>query len=165
LLGRRPRILLAEDNAVNQKVALRMLEKLGAETTLAKDGGAATAAATQGEFDIILMDCHMPVKDGYQATEAIRKHEKTTGGRVPIIALTANAMQGDRENCVAAGMDDYLPKPVRANELQQMLEKWCTPGNRIASSGHNGSTDETSNSFGRALEPASDCPAGVPAAV
>lgn len=165
LLGRRPRVLLAEDNAVNQKVALRMLEKLGVEATLAKDGETAATAAMQGGFDVILMDCHMPVLDGYQATESIRRSEVRTGAHVPIVALTANAMQGDRENCVAAGMDDYLPKPVRADELERMLVKWCDPGNRIGQSGHNGSTDEASSPDSRAFESATCGAARVPTPV
>lgn len=164
-LGRRARVLLAEDNAVNQKVALRMLEKLGVETTLAKDGETAARAAMECSFDVILMDCQMPIMDGYQATEAIRKQEKLLGSHVPIIALTANAMQGDRENCVAAGMDDYLPKPVRASELEGMLEKWCRPGNIPGVRCHNGCTDEALNVLSGALEPGASRADGVPTAV
>ncbi|MBM3752530.1 MAG: PAS domain S-box protein [Acidobacteria bacterium] len=165
LLGRRPRVLLAEDNAVNQKVALRMLEKLGVEATLAKDGETAVTAALQGGFDVILMDCQMPALDGYQATESIRESERRMGAHVPIVALTANAMQGDRENCVAAGRDDYLPKPVRADELEKMLVKWCDPGNKIGKSGHNGSTDEDSSHDRGAFESATCGAVGVPTPV
>jgi len=130
MLGRKARVLLAEDNAVNQKVAMRMLDKLGVETVLAADGMRAVMLTAESQFDVILMDCHMPQMNGYQASTAIRRREKGTGCRVPIIALTANAMQGDRENCLSAGMDDYLAKPVRASELEEMLEKWLTGGNK-----------------------------------
>ena len=127
LPARSLRVLLAEDNAVNQKVATRILERLGATVDVAKNGVEAVNAAARHRFDLILMDCQMPEMDGFQATGAIRASEAAAangGRRTPIIALTANAMQGDRERCVAAGMDDYLPKPVRSDELSLMLEKW-----------------------------------------
>jgi PAS domain S-box-containing protein len=124
LPARSLRVLLAEDNAVNQKVATRILERLGATVDVAKNGVEALNAATRQRFDLILMDCQMPEMDGFQATGAIRASEAPGGRRTPIIALTANAMQGDRERCVDAGMDDYLPKPVRSDELSLMLEKW-----------------------------------------
>jgi CheY-like chemotaxis protein len=105
-------------------VATRILERLGATVDVAKNGVEALNAATRQRFDLILMDCQMPEMDGFQATGAIRASEAAGGRRTPIIALTANAMQGDRERCVDAGMDDYLPKPVRSDELSLMLEKW-----------------------------------------
>ncbi|MBI2686721.1 MAG: response regulator [Acidobacteria bacterium] len=116
-------VLLAEDNAVNQKVALRILERLGARVDVVRNGVEALAAAGGRHYDIILMDCQMPEMDGYQATRAIRKLEGAER-RTPIIALTANAMQGDRARCVEAGMDDYLPKPVRSDELARILSQW-----------------------------------------
>ena len=116
-------MLLAEDNAVYQKVALRILQRLNAEVEVVQNGAEAVAAASRSRFDLILMDCQMPELDGFQATAAIRAAEGPSK-RTPIVALTANAMQGDRERCVEAGMDDYLPKPVRSEELAKMLEKW-----------------------------------------
>lgn len=118
------RVLLAEDNPVNQRMAERMLQRLGHTVQVAPDGAAAVAAVLDGPFDLVLMDCQMPVLDGYEATRAIRD---LTGerGRVPVIALTANALSGDREKCLDAGMDDYLPKPFRIEELAAMLARWA----------------------------------------
>lgn len=120
-----PHILLVEDNPVNQALALKMLEKLGYHATLAENGQQAVTLIAESSYDAVLMDCHMPVMDGFAATAKIR----TMPGRenLPIIALTANAMSGDREKCLAAGMHDYLSKPLRKQELQHMLEKWVTP--------------------------------------
>ncbi|MBL8240155.1 MAG: PAS domain S-box protein [Bryobacterales bacterium] len=120
------RVLLAEDNVVNQKVAVRILERLHAQVEVASNGVEALAAANRLPFDLILMDCQMPEMDGFQATAAIRA-SRGPSMKTPIVALTANAMQGDRERCVDAGMDDYLPKPVRSDELARMLEKWTKP--------------------------------------
>jgi two-component system sensor histidine kinase/response regulator len=118
----RNRILLAEDNLVNQKVALRMLEKLDYRVDVVVDGNAALAAWQTGHFDLILMDCQMPNLDGYEATRAIRTLEK--GERhVPIIALTAHAMKGAEEKCRAAGMDDYLTKPIDRAKLEACLDR------------------------------------------
>lgn len=117
-------ILLAEDNAANQKLAILLLAKMGYQATLAMNGLEAVAAARRGHYDIILMDCQMPEMDGFDATLAIREAEKGIGQHVPIIAMTANAMQGDREKCLGVGMDDYISKPINPKQLKQILEQW-----------------------------------------
>ena len=117
------RILVAEDNPVNRKLILRVLEKLGYEAVLAGNGREALERLQAEAFDAVLMDCMMPEMDGYEATRAIRRLEGPEG-RVPIIALTANAMAGDAEKCRVAGMDDYLSKPVRMEALAEALERW-----------------------------------------
>jgi PAS domain S-box-containing protein len=119
----RLRVLLAEDNAVNQLVALRLLERCGHTVTVAANGKKALEALEKGAYDAILMDVQMPEMNGWEATRAIREKERTTGGRIPIIAMTAHAMKGDDERCFAAGMDDYLTKPIRTEELIAALEK------------------------------------------
>jgi PAS domain S-box-containing protein len=118
-----PRILLAEDNLVNQVLALRLLQKLGCCVDVVGNGREAVAAVARGEYALVFMDCEMPEMDGFEATGAIRQGE-TCSRRVPIIALTANAMQGDREACLAAGMDDYLSKPLGLRDLERMLRRW-----------------------------------------
>lgn len=118
------RVLLAEDNTVNQRVALLQLQKLGHRASAVSNGQEVLETLERGEFDVILMDCHMPEMDGFEATRRIRQHK--THGRMRIIALTANAMQGDREKCLEAGMNDYLSKPVRVPELQAALAR-CYP--------------------------------------
>jgi PAS domain S-box-containing protein len=115
------RVLLAEDNAVNREVALRQLGTLGYAVHTVVDGRAAVDAALSGEFDVVLMDCQMPVMDGFQATRAIRKGEARSGKRVRIIAMTANALAEDRQACLDAGMDDYLAKPVTLDALRRIL--------------------------------------------
>jgi len=120
------RILLAEDNIVNQKVAVRLLERLNYRVTVVQDGAAAVAHWKSGTYDLILMDCQMPEMDGYEATREIRRLEGGTR-RIPIVALTAHAMKGADQKCFAAGMDDYLTKPIDSNELDVCLEKFL-PG-------------------------------------
>jgi len=119
----RARVLVAEDNLVNQKVAVRSLEMLGCDAQVADNGALAIEALKQGDFDIVLMDCQMPVLDGFHASARIRELEGTLK-HTPIIAMTANAMQGDRERCLAAGMDDYMPKPVTLTALDATLRHW-----------------------------------------
>jgi len=114
------RVLLAEDNIVNQKVAARMLEKLGCKVDVAANGEEAVRMWEKFPYRAIFMDCHMPVLDGYQATRLIREHEKFEV-HVPIIALTANAMKGEREKCMGAGMDDFVSKPIRISDLEAAL--------------------------------------------
>jgi signal transduction histidine kinase/DNA-binding response OmpR family regulator len=115
--GRRLSILVAEDNPVNQVVARRLLEKAGHAVELVEDGRAAVERVASASFDVVLMDVQMPVQNGYEAAAAIRAREAELGGHVPIIAVTANAMRGDREKCLGAGMDDYVSKPLDPGEL------------------------------------------------
>jgi CheY-like chemotaxis protein/HPt (histidine-containing phosphotransfer) domain-containing protein len=114
-------ILLAEDNRVNQKIAMRLLEKRGHQAVLAANGEEALEALAQASFDLVLMDVHMPGMDGIEATIAIREKEKSTGLHQPVIAMTALAMKGDRERCMAAGMDGYLSKPIDLQQLDDVL--------------------------------------------
>jgi signal transduction histidine kinase/CheY-like chemotaxis protein/HPt (histidine-containing phosphotransfer) domain-containing protein len=137
--GSAPRILVAEDNLINQKLTVRMLEKLGFQADVVGNGQEALAALDRGSYAIVLMDCQMPLVDGLEATRQIREREasdsetrdasRTTtdaasARHIPIIAVTANAMRGDRERCLAAGMDDYLTKPLRKEDLKGALDRW-----------------------------------------
>lgn len=119
---RKLRVLLTEDNAVNQKIASRVLEKQGHLVTIAGNGRQALAALTAAQFDVVLMDVQMPEMDGFEATAAIRASERETGEHIPIIAMTAHAMQGDRERCIEAGMDHYVSKPLKIAELLALLQ-------------------------------------------
>jgi len=125
---KRRKVLLAEDNPVNVEVASAMLEGLGLEVSRACNGEEALHSVQAGEFDLILMDCQMPVMDGFAATTEIRRHEQQRGRarNLPIIAITANALQGDRESCLAAGMDDYLSKPFTQQALGQTIARWIS---------------------------------------
>jgi CheY-like chemotaxis protein/HPt (histidine-containing phosphotransfer) domain-containing protein len=126
------RILLAEDNVVNQQVAMRQLERLGFDAEIAVNGAEAVDRATTERFDLIFMDCQMPVLDGFEATRQIRRHETQTGRRIPIIAMTANALSSDRDSCFAAGMDDYVSKPVSMDGLRAVIERWLrTPAKPV----------------------------------
>jgi two-component system, sensor histidine kinase and response regulator len=120
-----PKILLVEDNPVNREVAVGMLESLGCAADAAENGWLAIEAMNASGYDAVLMDCQMPVMDGLTATGEIRRREQTSGGpRVPVIALTANALEGDRERCLAAGMDDFLSKPFTQQQLATLLRRW-----------------------------------------
>ncbi len=121
------RILLAEDNTVNQRLAMRLLEKQGHLVAAANNGREALEALGRERFDLVLMDVQMPELDGFQATARIREKERTTGTHIPIIAMTAHAMMGDRERCLAAGMDDYISKPIQPEELFKLIAK-LAPG-------------------------------------
>lgn len=128
------RVLVAEDNLINQKLTVRMLEKLGFQSDVVENGQEALAALDRGSYAVVLMDCQMPLVDGFEATRLIRQREAAVqesaaasppeAHHIPIVALTANAMLGDRERCLAAGMDDYLTKPVRKEDLKGILDRW-----------------------------------------
>jgi signal transduction histidine kinase/CheY-like chemotaxis protein len=130
------RVLVAEDNAVNQRLALRMLERRGHQATIVNDGAQAIEALAGGTFDVVLMDVQMPVMDGFQATAAIRENERMTGGHIPIVAMTAHALRGDRERCLAAGMDGYISKPLGADDFYAAVESRF--GDMAASDGKHG---------------------------
>jgi CheY-like chemotaxis protein len=130
------RILVAEDNPVNQKVAMRLLEKFGCRVDVASNGAEAVEMWSRSSYDAILMDCQMPEMNGYDATLEIRRRElgqsSTTKGRIPILAMTASAMREDVEKCMASGMDDFLSKPVQVENLRHTLERW-TQTNQVES--------------------------------
>jgi len=119
----RARVLVADDNAANQKLAKLMLERLGCRVDLVGNGAEAVNAWSHGDYDLIFMDCQMPEMDGLDATRAIRGKEPS-GARTPIVALTANALTGERERCLSSGMDDYLAKPIRPKQLAEMVNRW-----------------------------------------
>lgn len=123
-------ILLVEDNVINQKLALLQLKKLGLNIKLASNGQEAVDLVSKNNFSLIIMDCQMPILDGFEATKKIRELEKVSGTHIPIIAMTANAMESDKEKCFDAGMDDYISKPVEIAKLHQKIKKWITQINR-----------------------------------
>lgn len=121
----KPKILLAEDDPINQKVIVLMLELMDWEVVLAQNGRDVIDKYKESEYDVILMDCNMPIIDGYEASRIIRQIESTEK-RTPIIAITGSVMQADKEACINAGMDDYLEKPVRRQTLYDCIQKWLT---------------------------------------
>ena len=143
------KVLLAEDNAVNQMLATRIFEKLGHRVTVVSNGREALSAARAGRFDLIVMDVQMPEMDGFEATAAVREWEKTNGEHVPIIAMTAHAMKGDREHCLAVGMDAYVSKPIRAGDLEEAVTQAMAASKRLSATG------DTSAPGGGVIEEAS----------
>ena len=122
------RVLIAEDSTVNQMLAVRLLEKRGHIAVIADNGLKALAALEREEFDLVLMDVQMPEMNGFEATAAIRKKEQTTGGHIPIVAMTAHAMKGDEDRCLSAGMDGYVSKPITPDELFLAISKVVRDG-------------------------------------
>jgi two-component system, sensor histidine kinase and response regulator len=131
-MRRHGHVLLVEDNAMNQLVATKILEKLGYTVALAENGREALEAIAGSAFDAVLMDCQMPDMDGYEATRQLRRLESDDGRRLPVIAMTAAAMEGDRERCLAAGMDDYVTKPVRSIAVDAVLARWIGDREQLA---------------------------------
>lgn len=167
------RILVVEDNIVNQKLAVRMVEKLGYKLDVVENGKEALTALAKGEYAAILMDCQMPVMDGFETTRHIREHEASVSSRdqidgsasrsntapqstlhIPIIAVTANAMQGDRERCLAAGMDDYLAKPIKLEELRNVLARWIAAPPELAVPGKQQPISTTADATRGIFDPA-----------
>jgi len=169
------RILLAEDNLVNQKVIVRLLEKAGCRCDVAPNGTQAVEAIERYAYDVVLMDCQMPQVDGFEATGAIRERERqillgelepaletaegavARAARIPIVALTANALSGDRERCLAAGMDDYLTKPVVPDDLFASLNRWLPERENPAPGG-----SQEEDFRAAAATPGSEAPGGAP---
>ncbi len=146
--GRQFRVLVAEDNRTNQMVAAGMLAMNGCVCEFASNGREAVEAAQRDRFDLILMDCSMPEMDGYEATAHIRVAEEALGRRTPLVAMTANTQRGDAEKCMAAGMDDYLAKPITLVELRHKLEKWLPHGVAAPLLGADAKTDNSNDGVG-----------------
>jgi PAS domain S-box-containing protein len=140
------RILLVEDNAINQRLTLRLLEKLECRADLATNGREALLMLARQSYDLVFMDCQMPELDGYQATRQIRSSD-TAFARVPVIAMTARAMRGDRELCLEAGMDDYVSKPIKGDDLARMLERWGGRGRMMEAGAPKEAEGQPSGSF------------------
>jgi signal transduction histidine kinase/CheY-like chemotaxis protein len=152
------RILLAEDDPVNRAVATSMLSRLGCDVEVAEDGQAAVervTSAAPGYFDLVLMDCQMPVMDGYEATRRIRDHEGHSTSRLPILALTASALHGDRERGLEAGMDDYLTKPIRMDDVRSFLSRWLPAAAREVAADEKSCTIACSGRWRRMTQPSS----------
>jgi CheY-like chemotaxis protein/HPt (histidine-containing phosphotransfer) domain-containing protein len=149
----RSRVLVVEDNVVNQKVASLMLRRLGCTVLMASDGEEALSILSRGDIDLVLMDCQMPVMNGFQATREIRLLRDEVLSSVPIVAMTANAMPGDRERCLEAGMNDYLSKPVQSKDLARMVERWTREAEAAAPRPLTTETDMRDDGDDRVLDP------------
>jgi CheY-like chemotaxis protein/HPt (histidine-containing phosphotransfer) domain-containing protein len=149
--SRRLRLLLAEDNLVNQRLAVGLLQKQGHEVTVVDDGRKAIAALRERPFDAVLMDVQMPGMDGLAATAAIREEERASGRHIPIIAMTAHAMTGDRQRCLDAGMDGYISKPIRADELFAALDRLLGTGATTADNERGAAPEESAVDWSRTL--------------
>lgn len=146
--GRALKVLVVEDNPINQRVAKGLISRLGHDVSVADDGRAAVAAVENNDFDLVFMDIHMPVMDGIAATQAIRALPSPKG-TIPIVAMTAKALAGDREDCLAAGMDDYLAKPVHRDALTACLNSWA--GGRDGNTGAIGPSVDRNSLYDRAI--------------
>ncbi len=151
------RVLLVEDNEINRRVAFGLLQSRGHRVVFAENGQEAVDHVTNGEFDVVLMDMQMPVMDGYEATTIIRQREQQSGGHIPIVAMTAEALRGDRERCLETGMDDYVSKPVIPAELYRAVERF--PALCIASSGSNSQEETTVSASTGSNSPSTESPA------
>jgi CheY-like chemotaxis protein len=145
---RKLRVLVAEDTPVNQELVLQLLERRGHSVIVAENGKQAIAALEKHKFDLVVMDVQMPEMGGIEATEEIRRKEKSNGGHIPIFAMTAHAMPGDRERCLAAGMDGYIPKPIDPKLFTQIIESGVPPSSAMAS----GQTAKSSNNGDAAVD-------------
>jgi CheY-like chemotaxis protein len=141
------RILVAEDHTVNWMLVEKLLAKRGHLAVNAANGEQALEKLQEEDFDLVLMDCQMPVLDGYEATRELRRRESSSGRHVPVVAMTAHAMQGDRERCLAAGMDDYLPKPITSASIDEMLCRWLPDGDTPPRPLHQGRLEELRTLF------------------
>ena len=139
-----PLVLIAEDSQINQIVAARALERCGCRVDVVADGAGALAALESRRYDLVLMDCQMPDVDGYEATTELRRREGDAG-RTPVIAMTAQAMDGDRRRCLAAGMDDYISKPMRSRELMELLTRWIPADAPAVADGSGGRESATAS--------------------
>ncbi len=151
------RVLLAEDNPINQKVAMRMMQKWDCHVVAVDDGNQVLAALADAEFDVVMMDCHMPGLDGYETSLEIRRLERVSGRHLPIIAMTANALDGDRDRCLSVGMDDYVRKPVKPADLWNALYIW-TERQRAIDVDHPGTDDSCPLDEGQLQQASGDDP-------
>ena len=142
-------MLIAEDSQINQIVAARALERCGCRVEVVGDGTCALKALETSRYDLVLMDCQMPGMDGYEATTELRRREGAER-RTPVVAMTAQAMDGDRRRCLAAGMDDYISKPMRSRELMELLTRWI-PAAAQATAGGGPLADTDARASARAL--------------